>query len=52
MPEQIANATKEIMTNPEKVQRVRENAFVLVREKYDWDIVARQTRGLFATIGI
>lgn len=51
-PEQIANAVKEIMTNPDKVQHIRENAFSLVREKYDWDIVARQTRELFGTIGI
>jgi phosphatidylinositol alpha-1,6-mannosyltransferase len=52
MPEQIANAVKEIMTNPEMVQRVRQNAFSLVREKYDWDTVARQMRGFFATIGL
>jgi len=51
-PEQIANATKEIMTNPDKVQHVRENAFALVCEKYDWDIVARQIRAVFGTIGV
>ncbi|MFA7302342.1 MAG: glycosyltransferase family 4 protein [Candidatus Paceibacterota bacterium] len=52
VPEQIADAVKEIMTNPKKVQQVRENAFALVREKYDWGTVAEQTRALFATIGI
>lgn len=52
VPEQIAIATKEIMTDPEKVQHVRENAFALVRENYDWDGVARQTREMFATIGV
>jgi glycosyltransferase involved in cell wall biosynthesis len=40
-PEQIALAVKDIMTNPEKVARIRENAFKLVREKYDWNLVAR-----------
>jgi len=51
-PEQIANAVKEIMTNPDKVQHARQTAFALVREKYDWDIVAKQTRALFGTIGV
>lgn len=52
VPEQIANAVKEIMTDPKKVQMIRENAFTLVREKYDWDGIARQAEALFATIRI
>jgi glycosyltransferase involved in cell wall biosynthesis len=51
-PEQIANAVKEIMTDSKKVQEVRENAFSLVRAKYDWDTVAGQMRALFGTIGV
>lgn len=51
VPEQIANAVKEVMTDPKKVQMIRENAFTLVREKYDWDGIAQQTEALFGTIG-
>jgi glycosyltransferase involved in cell wall biosynthesis len=46
-PEQIALAVKDIMTNPDKVVRVRENALKLVREKYDWDLIARQMQAVF-----
>lgn len=51
-PAQIASAVKEIMTNPAKVERVRENAFNLVREKYSWDTVALQMRSVFGTLGV
>ena len=40
-PEQIALAVKDIITNPEKVTRIRANALALVREKYDWDLIAK-----------
>ena len=46
-PQQIAMAVKEILTNPEKVVQVRENARALVREKYDWDLIARDMKKLF-----
>jgi glycosyltransferase involved in cell wall biosynthesis len=46
-PEQIARAVKDIMTNPEKVERIRRNALALVREKYDWDLIARAMNVLF-----
>lgn len=49
-PEQIAGAVKDIMTNPDKVARVRANALALVREKYDWNLIAPQMRDVFATI--
>lgn len=51
-PEQIADAVKDIMTNPDKVARVRANALALMREKYDWDMIGKQMRALFATLGV
>lgn len=43
-PEQIAQAVKDIMENPEKVRRITDTARTMVEEKYDWDIIARQMR--------
>jgi glycosyltransferase involved in cell wall biosynthesis len=44
--EQIAVAVKDIITNPERVARVRANGLSLVQENYDWDLVARNMRAL------
>jgi glycosyltransferase involved in cell wall biosynthesis len=46
-PQQIADAVKDIMTNPDKVVRVRANALALVREKYDWNLIAHDMKALF-----
>ncbi|NNM84013.1 glycosyltransferase family 4 protein [Candidatus Parcubacteria bacterium] len=46
-PEQIALAVKDIITNQEKVARVRANGLSLVREKYDWNLVARAMKAVF-----
>jgi glycosyltransferase involved in cell wall biosynthesis len=46
-PEQIAAAVGEILADPAEARRVTEQAREMVMEKYDWDIVARQIRGLF-----
>ncbi len=43
-PEQIAEAVKDILANPEKVKRITDTARRMVEEKYDWDIIARQMR--------
>jgi glycosyltransferase involved in cell wall biosynthesis len=43
-PDQIASAVLDIMNQPEKVARVVEQARSMVREKYDWDIVAKNMR--------
>ncbi len=45
-PEQIALAVKDIITNPEKVTRTRANALALVRENYDWNLIASQMQSL------
>ena len=43
-PEQIAEAVKEILGNPEQVARVTANAKKMVTEKYDWRIIAKNMR--------
>ena len=49
-PEQIAEAVKDILANPEQVARVKEVAKKMVIEKYDWDLIAERMRSLFGTI--
>ena len=51
-PEQIVEAVKEILENPEQVARVTAAARKLVSEKYDWNLIAKQMRALFATLGV
>jgi len=43
-PEQIADAVREILTEPERTRTVVETARKMVKEKYDWDIIARNMR--------
>lgn len=43
-PEQVSQAVKDIMENPEKVRAVTATAHALAVEKYDWDIVASDMR--------
>lgn len=43
-PEQIAAAVKDIMTHPEKMRAVVATAKAMVKEKYDWDVIARDMR--------
>lgn len=44
-PEQIAAAAKDIISHPEKVRAVVRTARQMVKERYDWDLVARDMRG-------
>lgn len=43
-PEQIAEAVKDIIANPEKVKRITETARQMVLEKYNWDMIGQQMR--------
>ena len=43
-PDQIAEAVKDILSNPEQVKKVVEQAKKLAFEKYDWDLLARDMR--------
>ncbi|MDP2652150.1 MAG: glycosyltransferase family 4 protein [bacterium] len=49
-PKQIAEAIKEILTNPSQVVRVTATAEKLVAEHYDWNLIAGRMRSLFGTI--
>ncbi len=46
-PEQIAGAVKDIMTNPDKVARITENARKMVIHKYDWNLIVAQMKHAF-----
>lgn len=50
-PEQIAQAVKDILANPEQAERVTANAKRLVLEKYDWNRIAEQMRTVFGRVG-
>lgn len=41
-PDQIAQAVRAIMENPEKVRAVTTTAKEMVIEKYDWDLIAKK----------
>lgn len=43
-PSEIAESVEDIMNNTEKVERVVGTAKEMVREKYDWSIIARDMR--------
>lgn len=51
-PEQIAETVQDILTHPEQVAKVKVNAFALVKEKYNWTVIVKQMRNLFATLGV
>ncbi len=46
-PEQIANAVRDIVNNPEKVVKVVATAKELALAKYDWNIIVRDMREVF-----
>ncbi len=43
-PEQIAEAVKDILANPEQVARVRETAKKMALEKYDWNLITNDMK--------
>jgi len=43
-PNQIAEAVKDILANPDKVKKITETARKMVLEKYNWEIIARDMR--------
>lgn len=43
-PESIAEAIKRLMENPDLRKRLIENGQKLAREKYDWDLIAREMK--------
>ncbi len=51
-PEQIAEAVRDILAHPAQAARVTANAKRMVTEKYDWNLIAKQMRDIFARIGV
>jgi len=48
-PESIAETVKRVISDPNKNQII-ENAYEMVKEKYDWDLIARQVAEIFNEI--
>ncbi|MBU6491069.1 glycosyltransferase [Patescibacteria group bacterium] len=46
-PEQIAEAVRGILAQPEQVARVTATAKKMMLEKYDWNLIAKQMKSLF-----
>lgn len=51
-PEQIAAAVTDILAHPEQVARTVAHAREMVRERYGWDLIAKDMRALFRKLGI
>jgi glycosyltransferase involved in cell wall biosynthesis len=43
-PNQIAEAVKDILANPDKVEKITETARQMVLEKYNWEVIAKEMR--------
>ncbi|PLX24915.1 hypothetical protein C0580_03770 [Candidatus Parcubacteria bacterium] len=43
-PEQIAEAVKNILNDPQKVKTITENAHQMVSQEYNWDLVAQKMK--------
>ncbi len=49
-PKSIIEAVEFILKNKDVVEVVKENAYRMVKEKYDWDIVAKDMQKIFENI--
>ncbi|MBV9349122.1 MAG: glycosyltransferase family 4 protein, partial [Patescibacteria group bacterium] len=49
-PEDIARAVNDILSHPEEVERIKENARALAVANYDWNNVAKKMQGLAFSI--
>lgn len=49
-PKSIADAVNKLMKGGALVKKIKINAFKMVTEKYDWDIIARQMGGIFEKV--
>jgi len=49
-PKSIADKIMEYVNNPDLTSKIIENAKKLVREKYDWDLIAVQMKNVFDNI--
>lgn len=49
-PESIVRQVKRIINEPELRERIVRNAFLIVRERYEWNLVAKKMENLFKNI--
>lgn len=49
-PESIAKQIKRLIGSPDLRQKLVENAQKMVKEKYEWDLIARQMKAIFDTL--
>jgi len=45
-PESIVSTVQKVISDPNKNQII-ENAYKMVKEKYDWDLIAKQMSAVF-----
>lgn len=50
-PEEIAKAAIDLINNPDLARNLSENAKKLVKEKYDWDPIAKKLSGIYEELG-
>lgn len=49
-PESVANAVMELVRDPELVSKIKRQSFEMVKEKYDWPIIATEMKKIFENI--
>lgn len=49
-PESVANAVLELIRNQELVSKIKRQSFEMVKEKYDWPIIAEEMKKIFQNI--
>jgi glycosyltransferase involved in cell wall biosynthesis len=49
-PKDIAEKIKLLLTDKELVKHITDNGLKMAREKYDWNIIAKQIRGLYLQV--
>ncbi len=51
-PQSIAEKVMEYINNPDRTDKIVENAQKLVREKYDWNLIAEKMRNIFNKLSL
>ncbi|MES2409625.1 MAG: glycosyltransferase family 4 protein [Patescibacteria group bacterium] len=49
-PQSVASAVLELVRNPELVSRIKRQSFEMVKEKYDWPMIAEEMKKIFSNI--